>query len=136
MVGDLEYETSGKKNWNGKVTIMVEDGSSLIGGALVQGVWDESGSLTSSSCTTDGSGTCQVSKSTKETSQMTFTVTGIILDGYDYSLGTNHDADGDSDGTTIILEKGGNSGSDDGGSGGGSEPNCNGKSNKPECRTS
>ena len=120
-VGDLEYDTSGKKNWNGKVWITVHhENDSTVTGAVVSGNWYNlsGGQIGSSSCTTDGTGVCQVSHSTRLDS-MKFSVASISYPGYSYDSGSNHDADGDSEnGTTITLNKGGNSG----GSGGGEDP--------------
>jgi hypothetical protein len=45
-----------------------------------------------------------MNKNTKENS-ITFTVTSLSLPGLDYSAAANHDPDGDSDGTTIIITK-------------------------------
>ena len=116
-VANLEYETSGKNNWNGKVWITVEyeGNSGLVDGADVYGNWyEDNKSIGSSSCTTDSSGVCQVTQSTRATT-INFQVTGIIKDGSNYSQLDNYDIDGDSDGDKITLVKGGNSGDTGGG---------------------
>ncbi len=41
----------------------------------------------------------------KKTRQVTFTVTGVVYQGLDYVASDNHDADGDSDGTSITITK-------------------------------
>jgi subtilisin family serine protease len=129
-VGDLEYDASNKKNWKGDVWITVHNqDDSLVDGATVNGDWFESTTnLGSSSCLTDNTGTCQVSKTTRGSS-MTFSVTGIIKDGFSY-VGSNHDIDSDSDGTTISVQKGENSGGT--GDGGGEDPG-NGYPTEAEC---
>ncbi|MEJ2261757.1 MAG: hypothetical protein P8X83_08960 [Nitrosopumilaceae archaeon] len=97
-VGDLEYDTSGNKNWNGKVWItvhsLVDTIHSIVSGAVVYGTWIESGVETTTNCTTDGSGTCQVNKSTKGNS-LAFNVTNIELPDHVYDASNNHDADND-----------------------------------------
>jgi hypothetical protein len=131
-VGDLEYNASNKKNWKGDVWITVHNqGDIIVEGATVNGYWfnESNTQIGSSSCLTDSTGTCQVSKTTRESS-MTFSVTGIVKDGFPY-VGPNHDIDSDSDGTTITLTKGENSGGT--GDGGGEDPG-NDSPTEAECQ--
>ena len=134
-VGDLEYNASNKKNWKGDVWITAHyQDDSLVEGATVNGYWfDESNTqIGSSSCLTDGTGICQVSKTTRGTS-ITFNVTGIVLSQHGYDADENHDADGDieSTGTSISITKGGSSG--DSGDTGGEDPG-NGTPTEAECQ--
>jgi hypothetical protein len=58
--------------------------------------------------TTDGGGHCGFAAqkfSNKEYSSVTFSVTGITHSSLSYAPGTNHDPDGDSDGTSIIIAR-------------------------------
>ncbi|MDH3825023.1 MAG: hypothetical protein OES14_04455, partial [Nitrosopumilus sp.] len=104
-VGDLDSTITGNKNLVAKATTTVHDSFDLpVSGVLVEGLWDDGISPNSATCTTDGTGQCTMNKNTKETS-ITFTVTSLSLPGLDYSAAANHDPDGDSDGTTIIITK-------------------------------
>jgi hypothetical protein len=57
------------------------------------------------SCTTDGSGQCSITLSNinKRINSVTLTVNSVSAAGCDYAAGDNHDPDGDSDGTTIVI---------------------------------
>jgi hypothetical protein len=99
-VGDLDATVSGKKRWTGVVGLTVHDsGHGPVSGATVSGTWSNGGSA---SCVTDGGGRCDVSKATKDAA-MTFSVTGLAGAAMVYDSGANHDPDGDSDGTSIVL---------------------------------
>ena len=77
-----------------------------VSGALVTGTL--SGAATGSrSCTTNGSGTCQISVSNlrKRDASATFTVTGITASGATYTSGNNHDVDGGTNGTSVVITK-------------------------------
>ena len=138
-VGDLNWQASDKKNWKTTVTITVDGDDHLpVSGVFVQA--DFNGD--SVNCTTDDTGICQVTKTTK-LSQLTFTVVGLSATGFE-SSNTHHDPEDDfpyGDPTVIIL-KGSSSGDstpdpdpdpepdpepDPG-------PNCPPNSNKPACR--
>jgi hypothetical protein len=106
-VGDLDgAKSTAGKNWTAKVTIRIENGSSAaLGGVVVTGTWSN-GAGGSASCTTATNGTCTVQKtklSRSSAASVTFTVTGATLSGYTYTPAANHDPDGDSDGTTIVV---------------------------------
>jgi serine protease len=106
-VGDLDGAISGKKSWNAKVTVYVHDGShKLVAGAAVLGGW--SGDATgTSSCVTDRKGKCVLTspRLAPSSTSVTLTVTAIALANYAYEPAANHDPDGDSNGTTIIVTK-------------------------------
>jgi serine protease len=110
-VEDLVWQATNKKNWNAKVTITVNDQDHLpVPGVSVQGTFT-GGDI--KNCTTDGSGTCQVNKTTR-LNELTFTVDSLSASGFESSAIDPHDLDGDSiDGyLSVIIEKGSSSGSD------------------------
>jgi hypothetical protein len=107
-VGDLDRATTaGASGWTAKVTIEVHGSShGLVSGAKVTGSW--SGGYTGTgSCTTDGTGRCQVATGSisKKVANVMFTVSGVTLAGYVYQSPANHDPDGDSNGATITIAK-------------------------------
>ena len=107
-IGDLDGSGSGNKNgWSAAVTVAVHNSiHGAMSGALVTGTL--SGAATGSrSCTTSGSGTCQISVSNlrKRDASVTFTVTGITASGATYTSGSNHDVDGGTNGTVIVIAK-------------------------------
>ena len=76
--------------------------------AKVTGSWSGNGVSGTSSCTTNSSGQCSVQKgslSTANTPNVTFTVTNVTKSGWTYQSGSNHDPDGDSNGTAITITK-------------------------------
>ena len=78
----------------------------LVANATVNGKWTNGASGTVS-CTTNSSGMCQVSKTglSTNTTSVTFTVTGVTRAPLTYRSSANHDPDGDSNGTTIMVSK-------------------------------
>jgi hypothetical protein len=136
-VGDLNWQASDKKNWKTTVTITVDGDDHLpVSGVFVQA--DFNGD--SVNCTTDDTGICQVTKTTK-LSQLTFTVVGLSATGFE-SSNTHHDPEDDfpyGDPTVIIL-KGSSSGDSTPDPDPEPEPdpepgpNCPPNSNKPACR--
>lgn len=80
---DGSSATLNKNFWRATVTATIDQ---ALSGAVVSGVW---GSGTSTTCTTDSLGQCAVSINvrTKESSSITFTVTGVVLAGYTYDPG-------------------------------------------------
>ena len=61
----------------------------------------------SASCITNGSGECSVTKNNikRNSSSVTFTVTNVTHATNSYQVGDNHDPDGDSDGTRIVVNQ-------------------------------
>ena len=107
-IGDLDGSGSGNKSgWSAAVTVAVHNSiHGAMSGALVTGTL--SGAATGSrSCTTSGSGTCQISVSNlrKRDASVTFTVTGITASGATYTSGSNHDVDGGTNGTSVVITK-------------------------------
>lgn len=105
-VSDLDASSSPNgSRWTATVTVRVHDGNEVVvAGATVNGTWSE-GAKGSGSCTTDASGMCSVQKGIKgNTSNATFTVTSVTTAAGDtYDASSNHDPDGDSDGTSIVV---------------------------------
>jgi hypothetical protein len=107
-VGNLDGATTSAKNkWEAKVTILVHDGyENPLANASVSGVWSN-GTSGTASCITNASGTCQVTKSglNSRTTSVTFSVSDVSLSGLTYNAAANHDPDGDSDGTSLMVAK-------------------------------
>jgi len=108
-VGDLDATTSTSNGgkWNATVTITVHDSGDLpLANATVNGSWS-AGANGSGSCVTNGSGQCAITKNNinKNSSSATFSVTDVTASSYTYIAGDNHDPDGDSNGTAIIVTK-------------------------------
>ena len=97
-----------KSGWSATVTVSVHNGSNHggVSGATVTGTWSGAASGTGS-CTTGSGGTCPLSRINlrKRDVSATFTVTGITVNGATYASGQNHDVDGSSDGTTVVIAK-------------------------------
>jgi hypothetical protein len=108
-IGDLDGAAIGNKSsWSATVTVAVHSGSSHDGvsSAMVTGTWSAAASGTGT-CTTGSGGTCQLSIDNlrKRDASATFTVTAITVSGATYSSAQNHDIDGSSGGTTVVLTK-------------------------------
>jgi serine protease AprX len=104
--GDLDGSKSSTKSaWKAGVTLEAHNaGHGVLKGVLVKGTWSGGFSGTSS-CTTGNTGRCTVSSGniSKKSASVTFTVTGATRSGYAYQPGSNHDPDGDSNGTAITI---------------------------------
>jgi len=86
------------RTWTAVVTILVEDDAhNAVSGAVVQG--------NGGSCTTDNSGACQVTISGLGKKSYTFAVEGVSHGQFTYDTSANHDPDGDSNGTSIKIQK-------------------------------
>jgi hypothetical protein len=106
-VGDLDRSTAvAGKTWTARVTIRIHGADEgAVAGALVTGTWSNGASGTVT-CTTTVSGACTVQKtklSKATVASVTFTVTGVTLPGAAYTNAANHDPDGDSTGSTIVV---------------------------------
>ena len=107
-VGDLEGAAVTSKNtWTASVTITVHDAThAIVAGTTVSGTW--SGAFSGgASCVTTSGGTCNVTTGNlnKSRASTTFTVTNVAASGATYTASSNHDADGDSTGTAITVNK-------------------------------
>lgn len=107
-VADLDGTSNDTgSRWEASVTITVhKSGEAIVQGATVTGSWSNGASGTSS-CTTNSLGLCSVVKGNLNngTKDVTFTVTNITFSGHTYTSSANHDPDGDSNGTTITVDK-------------------------------
>jgi hypothetical protein len=106
-VGDLDASaTTGSRNrWDVDITITVHDANdNPVANATVNGSWSD-GANGSDSCVTNGAGQCTVSKNNLKSnvSSVTFTVTSVTAAGNTYNASANHDPDGDSNGSVIIV---------------------------------
>jgi hypothetical protein len=105
-VGDLDGTASQTgTRWNATVTITIHNtGEGPVSGATVGGAWSN-GTTGSASCVTNASGQCAVTKNDLRDSvpSVTFTVSTVTSAGSTYNAGANHDPDGSSNGTTILV---------------------------------
>ena len=110
-VGDLDaFPMRGASSWSATVEITVHDANhNPVNGATVVGTWSRTG-LNANTCTTGGgggNGTCIVLFPSIPLSapQIRFTVTRVTKSGATYQSGANHDDDGTSNGTFIIVPR-------------------------------
>jgi hypothetical protein len=108
-IGDLDgvSRLAGSRSWTATVTIRVHDGNhNPVQNATVRGAWSGPISATNS-CTTDITGSCGITsnKVATATSAVTFTVTNVTHNSLLYTPTGNHDPDGDSNGTLIVVSK-------------------------------
>ena len=94
MVGSVEGG-SVKQSWGALVTVYVQDSNgNPVSGVTVTGSWDTRNDSYDLSCTTDSSGSCQFYDGVSlqlgaNDKSRTFTVSGLSLSGYTYSIGAN-----------------------------------------------
>lgn len=107
-VGDLfPYVSSEGRTWSGYVIVRIHDENhDPIEGATVYGTWT-GGGLAVDECVTDYAGECLMLSTLngKKTKSLTFTVTDVVFGTATFSPADNHDADGDSDGTSITMNR-------------------------------
>jgi hypothetical protein len=107
-IGDLDGSSAGNKSsWTARLKVTVHNTDHLaVAGAVVTGRWS-GGAAGPGACTTGGNGKCVVVSSSlgKKDKVAKFTVTGVAASGQAYSAARNHDPDGDSTGTAILIPK-------------------------------
>jgi hypothetical protein len=107
-VADLDgTSTSQGARWTAFVTITVHDSNHTpLANATVSGAWSN-GATGMPSCVTNSSGVCTVSRNNLRnvTNSVTFTITNITHATLSYNAADNHDPDGDSNGTVIVVNK-------------------------------
>ena len=106
-IGDLDGSSSGSGKWTATVTITVHDANhNPVANATVSGNWSN-GASGSSSCTTNSNGSCTVSKSDirRGRNSVTFTVNNVTRPASTYTSANNHDPDGGSNGTRIVIPR-------------------------------
>jgi chitodextrinase len=106
-VGDInDKSTTGKRDrWNAIAEVTIHTASeSLFEGASVTGTWSNGRTM---SCTTGANGICSLTLSNLKSlvSNINFTITNISSPGWVYNPNNNHDPDGDSNGTVIMIQK-------------------------------
>ncbi len=107
-VGDLDGSaTRGSSHWAATVVITVHDAAhNDRAGVTVSGSWGAGASGTAA-CTTGTNGACSVRKGSlsSSTNSVQFSITSVTASGATYDAAANHDPDGDSDGTTIVVTR-------------------------------
>jgi PKD repeat protein len=111
-VGDLDggLATGNKNFWWAEVTITVHDqDENRVPEATVQGTWS-GGASGSGTCLSDTAGTCSVlsPKIPRAQETIAFGVDGVAHATLSYQPAENHDPDGESDGTHIVVSQSGN----------------------------
>jgi PKD repeat protein len=105
-VGNLSgTATTAKNAWNALVTVQIHrDTHAAIGGVTVSGRWSDAATAT---CVTDTLGKCVLSRNglATKTSSITLTVAGATFGTYVYKPAANHDVDGGSNGTSIVVKR-------------------------------
>ena len=107
-IGDLDgMGTYQGGKWTANVTIIVHDTyHNPVANATVSGTWSN-GASGRASCTTGSNGQCSVSVSgiSKGKSSVTFTVNNVTRATLSYTSANNHDPDGSSNGTRIVVRR-------------------------------
>ena len=105
-IGDLDAATNvQKRSWDAFVTLAIHDGAHQPAAyASVTGVWSNG---STASCTADHLGVCTVARHglPNSTPSTTFTVQSVVSGAAIYSAAANHDSDGETNGTSVIVRK-------------------------------
>ena len=105
-VGDLDASiVNNGSTWTAQVTIHVHDENhAAVNNVAVTGQWGNGGT---SNCTITTGGQCLMESSpmAKKNGTVDFSILSVTASGSDYLPGENHDSDGDSDGTSILVAK-------------------------------
>jgi hypothetical protein len=109
-IGDLDRTTTKQGNtWTASVTVTVHDSSdNEVLNATVSGSWSIGGTIVGTgSCTRSASVKCTVSKSgiSKNTASVTFKVDNVTHSTLTYKAADNHESDGDSNGSSIVVNR-------------------------------
>lgn len=114
-IGDLDDASvqAGGPNWSARVTVLVHDlnEAPVAGATVYMDVTRTSkagGTVTDPlTCVTGGNGLCTIARTVNENqyeNDVTFTVTDVTNPPADpYDSGLNHDPDGESNGTTLVV---------------------------------
>jgi hypothetical protein len=89
------------------VTILVHNNlEQPVSGVTVSGQWTN-GATGTVTCTTNSSGMCTSTKTglSAKTASVQFSVTNLAKTGLSYNPASNHDPDGESNGTTVVVFK-------------------------------
>jgi hypothetical protein len=94
-----------RKSWQARVTVTVHGpGEVPLSGATITGQWSD-GYVGTATCLTDAQGRCTAGTANipKTQTSVRFTLAGITHAAYAYDPTANHDVNGDSNGTTILV---------------------------------
>jgi hypothetical protein len=105
-IGDLDGSATPVqgKTWGAVVTILVHDeGHRPVANAIVSGTWNTDAKP--ATCQTTALGQCTLAKRNikADLRSVTFRVTGVAQATHPYQPSLNHDPDGDSTGTVIVV---------------------------------
>ena len=107
-VGDMDGTGTLQGNkWTSTVTITLHDANhNPMANATVTGRWSN-GASGPASCTTASNGQCTITKSNLSTgrSSVTFSVSNVTRSSFTYVSANNHDPDGGSNGTWIVVAR-------------------------------
>ena len=105
-VGDLDGNaTLQPRAWTAIVTVLIEDQAHApVSAATVSGAFS-AGAKGTGTCITGSTGSCTITKARLKSGSVTFTVTGVTNATRTYDGSANHDPDGDSNGTTLIVTR-------------------------------
>lgn len=107
-VGDIDKTTTKRAlYWETTITLTVHtDSHTAMDGVTVTGSWSD-GYTGATTCTTNSNGQCSITRSRigNTTTSLTFTITNLSKTGYSYNASANHDPDGDSTGTSMVINK-------------------------------
>lgn len=108
-VTDIDGSSQSKRNgqWQALTFVQVQSlGGANVAGAAVSVHWSDGRTATA---TTDSLGQVKFASAWQsgKTSSITFSVTGISAGGYVYNASANEDREGDSNGTSITINKNG-----------------------------
>jgi hypothetical protein len=106
-VGDLDRRSVNltSTRWRARATIRVHNGDhGLLPGVVVRGRFGPNGAVLT--CTTAPGGACTLRRDLKRSrARIVFVVLGLSKTSYVYAASSNHDPDGDSDGTRITVTR-------------------------------
>ena len=106
-VGDLDDTsiTLTSTKWRARAQIRVHDGThATLSGVVVRGRFGPNGAIVS--CTTGTAGACTLKRDLKSSRlSIQFVVVSLSKSTYSYIAANNHDPDGDSNGTTIVVTR-------------------------------
>ena len=106
-VGDLDDTsiTLSFRAWRARATIRIHDGShGSLSGVVVRGRFGPNGPIVT--CTTGSGGACTLKRDLKPARlRIDFVVLGLSKSSYSYVPASNHDPDGDSNGTRITVTR-------------------------------
>jgi hypothetical protein len=105
-IGDLDGSTvKGSGSWLANVTVRVETAAQVAQPqAVVTGRWSTGAT---GGCVTAGAGTCTIGSGSiaRSVKSATFAVTSVTSGLAIYDSSSNHDPDGDSNGTSITIDR-------------------------------